>query len=271
MLMPMQAPSNPKTRIRVWLAFLCLVVVFAALSYGAWYIAGLARLAESRAPRVSQTAPQAVAAPSPIDEALRQHPSDKFLQLVAMAGKAANDSSAAADKLSGEVEQPPIPAGINLAALNRADLESLSRNLKTAEANATAFMPRYTALLKTERDGIERYALSLRAEQGLLTKLLAFVDQRHAETSAFFANMMAARAEFYRAYASLVAVIAGEAGSYKVADGQFVFQFQRTVDRYNVAGHATAVAAKRVGELAEEKKNLDTAQQAAWLQFVSGK
>jgi hypothetical protein len=83
--------------------------------------------------------------------------------------------------------------------------------------------------------------------------------------------MMSARAEFYRAYESLVAVIAGEAGAYKVVDGQFVFPFPRTVDRYNVAATATAVAAKRVGELAEKKSTLETSQQAAWVQFVNGK
>jgi hypothetical protein len=271
MLLKMQVPSDPKAKTRVRLAFLCLFVVFVALSIGAWYIAGLSRLAESHAARESQAALQGITAPAQIDAALRQHPSNKFLQLVAMAGRAANDTNAAADKLSSEVEQPPIAAGINLAALNRSDLESLRRNLKTAEANANAFMPRYAALLRTERDAVEKYALSLRAEKETLTKLLDIVDHRHAEMSAFFSNMMAARAEFYRAYESLVAVIAGEAGAYKVADGQFVFQFQRTVDRYNVASHATAVAAKRVGDLAEERKRLDTSQQEAWVQFVTGK
>jgi hypothetical protein len=271
MLMQMQAPSDPKAKTRVRLAFLCLFVVFVALSIGAWYIADLSRLAESHAARESRPAVQAIAAPSQIDEALRQHPSSKLLQMVAMAIKAADDTRAAADKLSGEVEQPPIPPGINLATLNRSDLEALRRNLKTAETNANAFMPRYAALLRTERDAIEKQAISLRVEKDALTKLLDIVDQRHAETSAFFSDLMAARAEFYRAYESLVAVIAGEAGAYKVADGQFVFQFQRTVDRYNVANHATAVAAKRVGDLAEERKRLDTSQQEAWVQFVNGK
>jgi len=271
MLVLMPVPSDPKARWRVRIAFLCLFVVFVALSFGAWYLADLGRLVERNAARESQAALQGITEPAQIDAALRQHPSDKFLQLVAMAGRAANDTNAAADKLSGEVEQPPIPAGINLAALNRPDLETLRRDLKTAEANANAFMPRYTALLKAERDAIEKYALSLHAGEETLTRLLDIVDKRHAETSALFSNMMAVRAEFYRAYESLVAVIAGEAGAYKVVDGQFVFQFQRTVDRYNIANHATAVAAKRVGELAEERKTLDKAQQAAWLQFVTGK
>ena len=269
--MLMQTPSDRKSKFRVWLAFLCLFVVFVALSIGAWYIAGLARVAETHAARESRTAPQVVAAPSPIDEALRQHPSDKLLQMVAMATRAAKDTSTAAEKLSSEVEQPPIPAGINLAALSRTELEMLRRNLKTAEANATAFMPRYAALLKSERDGIEKQALSLHVEKDALAKLLDAVDKRHAELSALFSKMMSARAEFYRAYESLVAVIAGEAGAYKVVDGQFVFPFPRTVDRYNVAATATAVAAKRVGELAEEKKTLETSQQAAWVQFVNGK
>ena len=269
--MLMQVPSEPKARWRVRIAFLCLFAVFVALSFGAWYLADLSRLLDRNAARDSRAMVQGVTEPAQIDAALRQHPSNKFLQLVAMAIRAANDTSAAADKLFNEVEQPAIPAGINLAALNRSDLEALRRNLKTAEANALAFMPRHTALLKTEREGIEKYALSLHAEKETLTKLLEVIDKQHAETSAFFSNMMSARAEFYRAYESLVAVIAGEAGSYKVADGQFVFQFQRTVDRYNVANHATAVAAQRVGELAEERKRLETSQQAAWVQFVNRK
>jgi hypothetical protein len=271
MLLQMQVPSDPKAKTRVRLAFLCLFVVFVALSVGAWYIAGLSRLAESHAARENRAALQGITESAQIDAALRQHPSDKFLQMVAMAIKAAEDTRAAAEKLSSEVEQPPIPAGINLATLNRSDLEALRRNLKTAEANATAFMPRYTALLTTERDAIEKYALSLHAEKETPAKLLEIIDKRHAELTAFTASMMSARAEFYRAYESLVAVIAGEFGSYRVADGQFVFQFQRTVDRYNVANHATAVAARRVGDLAEERKRLDASQQEAWVQFVNGK
>src|ERR1700730_13694141 len=264
MLVLMPVPSDPKARWRVRIAFLCLFVVFVALSFGAWYLAGLGRLVERNAARESQAALQGITEPAQIDPALPQLSSNKFMQMGAMASRAVNDTNAAADKLSGEVEQPPIPAGLNLAALNRPDLETLRRNLKTAEANANAFMPRYTALLKAEREGIEKYALSLHAGEEMPTRLLDIVDKRHAERSAFFSNMMPARAEFYRAYESLVAVIAGEAGAYKVADGQFVFQFQRTVDRYNVASHATAVAAKRVGDLAEERKRLDTSQQEAW-------
>jgi hypothetical protein len=269
--MRMQVPSDRKAKIRVRLAFLSLFVCFVLLSIAAWYVADLSRLRGGITARESQATLQGITDPAQIDEAVRQNPSNKFLRVLAMAIRAAEDTSAAAGKLSKEVEQPPIPAGINLSAQSRSNLEALRRNLKTAEANATAFMPRYAALLKTERDTVEKYALSQHVEKETLEKLLDIIDKRHAELTAFTTSMMSARAEFYRAYEGLVAVIAGEFGSYKVVDGQFMFQFQRTVDRYNIAARATAAAAKRVGELAEEKKNLEKSQQAAWVQFVNAK
>ncbi len=253
------------------MAFLCLFVVFVALSIGAWYLAGLGKLQERTAARENQPALQGVAHPSQIDAALRLHPSNKLLQLLAMASKAEDDTAAAADKLSAEVEQPAIPTGINLAAASRADIETLRRNLKTAEANATAYMPRYAALLKTERDKVEKDALALRVDKETLGKFLDAVDKRQAELTAFTTRMMAARAEFYRAYESYVAVIAGEFGAYKVVDGQFIFPLQRTVDRYNVAAAAMTNAARRVGELDVERKTLLQSQAAAWVQFANGK
>jgi len=68
-------------------------------------------------------------------------------------------------KLSNEIEPPAISKNINLGTASRSDLEALRRDLKTAAANATALMPRYAALLKTERDKVEKYALSLRVEK----------------------------------------------------------------------------------------------------------
>ena len=185
--------------------------------------------------------------------------------------KAADDTSAAAEKLAAEVEQPAIPGDINLGAMNRGELEALRRNLKTAQANASAFMPRYTALLKTERDAIQKGALALHVDKETLGQLMDVVDRRQAEMTDFTDRMMAARAEFYRAYESYVAVIAGEFGNYKVVDGQFIFPLQRTVDRYNVAATAMSAATKRVVVLEEERKNLLASQQAAWVQFANGK
>ena len=190
----MQVPSDRKAKLRVWIAFLCLFVFIVALSIGAYYLADLGRLQDSIAARESQAAVQGITDPAQIDEALKQQPSNRFLQMVAMAITAANATNAATEKLSGEVEQPAIPADINLGAVNRSDLEALRRHLKTAEANALAFMPRYTALLKTERDTVEKNALALHVEKRHLGKLLEAIDKRHAEMTAFhLANDVGAR------------------------------------------------------------------------------
>jgi hypothetical protein len=261
-------PSDPNPNTRVRIAFLCLFVFMIVLSVGAYFVADLRRLQESLAARESQTVLQGITDPRQMDEALRQHPSNKFLQMMAMATRAADETSAATEKLSNEVEPPAISKGIILGAASRSDLEALRRDLKTAEANATAFMPRYVALLKTERDSVEKYALSLHVDKDAVSRLLDSVDKRHAEITAFTSRMSLARADFYRAYESYVAVLVGEFGSYKVVDGQFIFPFQHTVDRYNVAANAMAVAAKRVAELEEERKSLMKSQQE---RLVNGK
>jgi hypothetical protein len=80
--------------------------------------------------------------------------------------------------------------------------------------------------------------------------------------------MLPARADYYRAYENYVAVLVSEFGTYKVVNGQFVFPFQRTVDRYNVAAQAMSASVKRIAELEEEKKGLKTSQQERWRQFV---
>ena len=264
-------PSDRKATIRVVVAFACLFVVFVGLSIGATYLSGLASRQDSVAARESQAALQGITEPAQIDAALKQHPSSRFLQMLAMAMKTADETNAAAERLADEVEQPPIPRDIKLGAMNRGEFEAFRRTLKTAEANASAFMPRYTALLKTERDGIEKGARALHVDNETLGKLLEIIDRRQVEMTAFTAKMMAARTEFYRAYDSYVAVIAGEFGSYRVVDGQFIFPFQRTVDRYNVAATAMTAATKRVVELEAERKNLLNSQQAAWVQFANGK
>ncbi len=263
-------PSDPKANIRTGIAFLFLFVFIIALSAGAYFMAGLGKLQESKAAREGQTALQGLTGPSPIDEALRQHPSNSFLQMIAMAAKAADETNAAAEKLANAIEPPEIPRDINLGTASRSDLEALRRNLKTAEANATAFMPRYIALLKNERDNVEKYALS-HVGKDIASRFLDNIDKRHAEITASTSEMSSARADFYRAYGNYVAVLAEEFGTYRVVDGQFIFPFQRTVDRYNVAAHAMTVAAKRVTESEEERRKLVKSQQEAWKQFVSGK
>ncbi len=260
-------PLDPNTKTRVRIAFLFLFVVFSA---GAYFVGDLGKLQENISARESRTALQGITDPGQIEEALRQHPSNKFLQMMTMATRAADETNAATEKVLNEIEPPAIAKNINLGAASRADLEALRRDLKTAQANATAFMPRFSALLKTERDNVKKYALSLQMKQNVVTGLLDNIDKRHAEITAFISTVLPARADYYRAYENYVAVLAGEFGTYKVVDGQFIFPFQRTVDRYNVAANAMTVAAKRVAEVDEEGKNLKKSGQERWVQFVNG-
>ena len=264
-------PSDPNANTRVRIAFLSLFVFMIVFSVGAYFVADLGKLQQSIAARESQAALQGITDARQIDQALRQHPSNKLLQMMAMATKAADETNAAAEKLANEVEPPAISKDINLGAASRNDLEALRRNLKTAEANATAFMPRYIALLKTERDNVQKYALSLHMEKDAVSRLLDSVDRRHAEITAVTSRASSARADFYRAYENYVAVLIGEFGAYKVVNGQFIFPFQPTVNRYNVAADAMTVAAKRVAELEEERKSLLKSQQEGWEQLVNGK
>jgi hypothetical protein len=264
-------PSDRNANRRAGIAFVFLFVFMIVFSVVAYFVPDLGGRQESIAAREGQAALQGVTDPGQIDEALRQHPSNKFLQMVAMATRAANETSAAVEKLSAEVEPPAVAKQNNLAAASRSDLEALRRDLKTAEANATALMPRYIALLKTERDNVEKYALSLRAGKDTVGRLLDNVDRRHADITALTSSMLTARADFYRAYDNYVAVLVGEFGAYKVVNGQFIFPFQRTVDRYNVAANAMTVASKRVAELEETRKALLKSQQQGWEPFVGGK
>jgi len=266
----MEMPSGPSTtsRVRIVFLFLFFIIVF---SVGAYFASDLRKLQDTISVRESQAALQAISDPAQLDEALRQHPQNKFLQMMAMAAKAANETSAETDKLSREIEPPSISKAGNFAALSRSDLEALRRDLRTAEANATAFLPRYVAVLKTERDNVEKSALSLHLGKDIVRRLLDNVGKRHAEITALTSGILSARADYYRAYENYVAVLVREFGGYKVVNGEFIFPFQHIVNRYNAAADAMTAAAKRVADLEEERKRQLQSQQEAWLQLVNGK
>jgi hypothetical protein len=269
--MPWEAegvPADPRSTRRVRIAFLFLLVVTIV---GGYYAKDLGKLQESISARESQAALQGITDPAEIDAALKQHPSNKQLLLMATATRAANDTNAAIDKLTNDIEPPALANINNLGAASRNELEALQRDLKTAETNATTFMPRYIAILKAERDSVEKYAISLPVAKDTLGRLLDNIDKRQAEITAFTSKMLPARADSYRARGNFVAFLVAQAGAYKLVNGQLIFPFQRTVDRYNALADATTVAARRVAELEEERKGLLKSQQEAWRQFVSGK
>lgn len=263
-------PSDPKTKWRVRIALLSLFVFAAIASVGAYVVADLGKLQDNIAARESQAALQGITDTSQIDATLSQHPTNKFLRMIAMATRAADQTNAAIEKLSSEIEPPEISKTGNPGTMSRSDLEALRRDLKTAETNAATFAPRATAVPNAERESIEKYALSLHLEKDRGRSLLEPIDRRHAELAALISSLSSARADFYRAYQNYIGVLVGEFGGYKVVGGQFIFPLQRTVDRYNVAALAMTNAAKRVAELDEERKRLLASQQARWLQFVRG-
>jgi len=174
-------------------------------------------------------------------------------------------------RLTSEIEPPAISKASNLGAMSRSDLEALGRDLKTAEANATAFLPRYAAVLKAERDDVEKYALSLHLGRDTVRRLLDNLDKRHADITALTSRILPARADYYRAYENYVAVLVTEFGRYRVVNGEFIFPFQHVVDRYNVAADAMTVAAKQVNDLEAERRSLQKSQQDGLVQLVNGK
>jgi hypothetical protein len=263
-------PSDPNAGTRVRKALLWLSAFVIVVTVAVYLVFDLGQLQDRIAAREGEAALQGITDASQIDEALRQHPQNKFLRMMAMTARAADETNAAIEKLSDEVEPPAISKAGNLGAASRSDLEALRRDLKTAETNATTFMPRYAAVLKAERDNVEKLAASLHPGRDTSKRLLDSIDKRHAEITALTSRMLPARADFYRAYQNYVALLIGEFGAFKVVGGQFIFPLQRTVDRYNVAAQAMTAATKPVAELDEEKKRLLQSQRERWRRLVRG-
>ncbi len=264
----MAAISDRRAKARVAIAFLLLFVVAGALSVGVHY---LGKLQENIAGQESRIALEAINNATSIDEALARYPSNRFLKLIAMATTAAVETNAASEKLSREIEPPALSGNITSTAASRGNLEALRRDLKIAETNATTLMPRYLALLKAERDRLENDARFLSVEKNVVSRFMESVDRRHAEIAAVIAKMLAARADYYRAYDKCVAALLGEFGIYKVTNGQFIFPIQYMADRYNVAANAMTSAATRAAELEQERKILAQPPLKGWEQLVGGK
>jgi hypothetical protein len=227
----MKTSLEQKTKWRAPIAFAFLFLFLIVLSVGGNFVRGLGKFKEMIA--ASET----------------KH-------LSAMATQAENETSVAIDKLSNEFKPPTLSKDVNSSTTSRTDLEALRSELKTAEAGATAFMPRYIALLKTEHDKVENYAQSSRADRDSVSRVLDDIDKRHAKITALISTTVLARTEYYRAYENYLGVLVGNFGTYKVVNGEFIFAVQSTVDRYNVAAEAMTTAAHRVAELEEERKKV---------------
>ncbi len=203
--------------------------------------------------------------PGELDNALGQHPSDNVLQLMAKAIKVAANTQAAIDQLSAQIEPPRLSKEPDFGSVSRDELESFRRDLGTAAANASAFLPRYAAILKAEHEQIESATVSLHVPREIADELLHGVTQRQATTLSVISLILSARVDYYRAYDKYITFLSGELGSFKIVAGQFVFPDQRAVERYNVASQAMTSAGKRVNELETDLKKQQQPLPEEWI------
>lgn len=253
---------------RIRLAFFAL---FALLTVGASLSIDLSKFQERISTREGEAALQGISSPAELESALRQHPSNSVLQLMAKAIRVAGDTKGAIDRLSAQIEPARLSKELNFSSVSRDELDSFRSDLKTAEANAMAFLPRYAALLKAERDQIESATVSFRAPKEIADQLLAGVAQRQAKTLDAISRILSARADYYRAYDKYIAFLSSELGSFKVVGGQFVFPLQRTVERYNVVAQAMTLAGRRVAELETDMKKQHRPLAEEWLPLTGAR
>ena len=213
-----------------------------------------------------------VRTPDQLEKALAKNPSNSFLQFAAHVLKEAQETDRLTQKLSDEIEPPSLAKNIDYAKTTRAELEAYLRDLKTAEANATAAIPRYLALLKDERRRVETFMQSLQIDKGAVRDALSGIDKRHTRTADLGSKMLTARADRYRSLGNQFAILVEQFGNYKVdANGRIIFSSQQTADRYNAASSEFDTAAKRLSELQEGLKRFAQFQQEGWERFISSK
>jgi len=214
---------------------------------------------------------QGIGSQSQLESALSQHPSNKILQLMAKAIRVTDETRGAIDQLSAQIEPARVSKELNFGSVNRDELQSFRRDLRIAEANALAFLPRYAAIFKAEREQIERATVSLRVPKEIASQLLDGVTQRQARNLDLISLTLSARADYYRAYDTYIAFLLSELDSFKVVGNQFIFPLQRTVERYNVVAQAMTSAGRRVAEREADMKKQDQPLPQEWLTLTGAR
>lgn len=256
------------TYARIQIAFFALLVL---LTVAASLSIDLSKFQQPGSSSEGQAILQGISNPGELESALRQHPSNNVLQLMAKATSVADNTKAAIDQLSAQVEPPRLSKDLNFASVSRDELESFGRDLKTAEANASAFLPRYAAILKAEQEQIKSATVSFHVPREISEQLLHGVTQRQAKTLNAISLILSARADYYRAYDKYITFLSGELGSFKVVAGQFIFPDQRTVERYNAASQAMTTAGRRVNELEADMKKQEQPLPDEWIPLTGAK
>jgi hypothetical protein len=214
---------------------------------------------------------QGISNPGELESALRQNPSNNVLLLMAKAIKVADSTKAAVDQLSAQVEPPRLSKELNFGSATPDELDSFRHDLATAATNASAFLPRYAAILKAEHEQIESAAVSLHVPREVAGPLLRGLTQRQTRTLSAISLILSARADYYRAYDKYIAFLSGELGSFKVVAGQFIFPDQPTVERYNLASQAMTTAGRRVNELEAAMKKQEQPLPQEWIPLTGAK
>ena len=253
-------------RLVLVLALLCILVI-ACLGLG-YYVGDLARFQTVDPAKEGLTALRGVNDPEQLDRVLKQHPSNKMLEMVALANRDLGGIDAAARRLLNDAEPRDFLKPVDLSAYSRGDLDTLRRDVKTAQSNAATVTPRYIAMVNDARAKLENDARLLDVENSTLSEFMTMIDEQHTEMMTLGSKVLAARAEYYNAYERCVAVLVKEFGIYKVTNGQVIFPLQSTADNYNRAATAMDAAAKRIAELEDERATLRRSQLSRWKSFV---
>jgi hypothetical protein len=260
--------SREVTFARILIAVAVLIVLATiAVSFSI----DLGKFQERISTEEGQAALKGISSTAELEGALKEHPSNSILRLMAKATQITNETKAAVDQLSAQIEPARLSKEPNFGSVTRDQLDSFRRDLKTAEANARAFLPRYAAIFKAERGRIEAAATSLHVPKETASQVLDGVSQRHTKALDAISRILSARADYYNAYEKYIAFLSGELGSFKVVGGQFIFPLPRTVERYNAAAQAMTSAGKRVTELENEAKKQERPLPEEWMQLTGGK
>lgn len=207
-----------------------------------------------------------------LEKLSQAHPSNNFLKLYLEAFKAGNKSARSAAKLTQQIEPPEMANDskrIDEATATRAQLEAYRHDLKTAEQNADAAMPRFLEIVNVERARVERFGLSLGIEKSVLRGLLAGMDNKNARAVAFSSKMITARAEYFRALGNSLDILIEQYGNFQVQNDHTVFANQSIADRYNATIREVDAATQHLAALDEERKRLLNYQQTGWQTFLA--
>jgi hypothetical protein len=253
-------------RLALVLSLLCVfVIICLALGY---YVGDLAKFQTITPAKESQIALRGVNDPEQLDRVLKQYPSNNLLKMVALASKDLVEIDDAARRLLNDAEPRDFLKPIDLSAYSRSDLDTLRRDVKTAQSNAATVTPRYIALVNDARAKLENDARSLDVDSSTISEFMTIIDEQHAEMIALASKVLAARAQYYNAYERCVAVLVRQFGIYKVTNGQVIFPLQSTADSYNLTATAMEAAANRIAELENERTILRRSRLNRWKTFV---